>query len=302
MTVRSPLTDSEQVTLLSEISTSRLIERWKETYRLDIKEEFHHVPVINHYRCDLTHLKFFLPEKVAGSEKLYEQLHHFDWYYILGRWEHQVALRALSIGQRVLEIGAAYGDFVQAGLDAGLQIYGIELNKAAIEIARQKQRPVEYANVLELALSEKETFDAICCFQVLEHVSRPKEFLLASLNLLKPGGTLILTVPNANSFLRHQQPLLDMPPHHMTQWTETTFQVMESLFPLKIEVLRRESLASYHIAPYLETYYTYTRSRFHAAKMFFNHYTMPLYQYCLQMGGKRFFIGQTLYIQFRKLS
>lgn len=48
------------------------------------------------------------------------------------------------------------------------------------------------------------SFDAILCTEVLEHVPYPIETVAELGRLLRPGGTLILTVPN--NALRHQDP------------------------------------------------------------------------------------------------
>jgi 2-polyprenyl-3-methyl-5-hydroxy-6-metoxy-1,4-benzoquinol methylase len=43
---------------------------------------------------------------------------------------------------------------------------------------------------------KSESFDAILCFETIEHISNHKEFLLELYRLVKPGGELILTTPN----------------------------------------------------------------------------------------------------------
>jgi SAM-dependent methyltransferase len=49
-----------------------------------------------------------------------------------------------------------------------------------------------------------DTFDAVLCNQVLEHIFEPKEFLREILRVLKPGGRLLLTVPFV--WDEHEQP------------------------------------------------------------------------------------------------
>ena len=51
---------------------------------------------------------------------------------------------------------------------------------------------------------QNDFFDVVLCTEVLEHVPRPQDALKELIRVLRPGGTLIITVP-ANS-LRHQDP------------------------------------------------------------------------------------------------
>ncbi len=55
----------------------------------------------------------------------------------------------------------------------------------------------------ELPIAD-ETFDAIICTQVLEHVKKPLECVIELFRVLKPGGRLFLTVPMSQE--EHQVP------------------------------------------------------------------------------------------------
>ncbi|HSK19852.1 MAG TPA: class I SAM-dependent methyltransferase [Longimicrobiales bacterium] len=48
--------------------------------------------------------------------------------------------------------------------------------------------------------------DLACCFSVIEHVEHPVAFLRDARRMLKPGGELVLTTPNANDWLLEVQP------------------------------------------------------------------------------------------------
>ena len=62
-------------------------------------------------------------------------------------------------------------------------------------------------------------YDAVTSFQVLEHVTEPASFLRACVKALRPGGRLLLGVPNNDSFLGLlEDNWLNMPPHHMSLW------------------------------------------------------------------------------------
>jgi 2-polyprenyl-3-methyl-5-hydroxy-6-metoxy-1,4-benzoquinol methylase len=48
--------------------------------------------------------------------------------------------------------------------------------------------------------------DYILAFDIIEHLNSPWNFLIRCRNLLKPGGTLVLTTPNINSWERFLNP------------------------------------------------------------------------------------------------
>ena len=297
----SVIANSDDIKLLDVIPAEKLIKDWQQSFQIDITQELHGHDKIYLYQCNQTQLKFFVPADIAGSGKIYEQLQEFDWYYMADKWEHKLARKDLQECQKVLEIGSAYGDFVKSCLEAGLDIKGIELNEAAVNKAKERKLPVERLDLKEAAELYHESLDGVCSFQVLEHVPNPKEFIDWSIKMLKPGGKLIYCVPNSESFLKYQENLLDMPPHHMTQWSSSSFKALENLFPLKLEKTVFEPLASYHVLGYLSCYGRHLRSISPLGKLLFNRVSIHLYAIFLQMGLRKLLTGQSLYVQFRKI-
>ena len=297
----SPITYSNDITLLKIIKTEQIIKNWQDSFQIDITKELNSQQNIYLYQCNETKLKFFLPCETIGSDKLYEKLQDFDWYYMPSKWEHKVALRDLSDCQNILEIGSAFGDFVASAMYAGLNIEGIELNQAAVEIAEKKNLPIKHLNLEEAANIYQDSLDGVCSFQVLEHVINPKEFINWSIQMLKTGGKLICCVPNSESFLKYQNNLLDMPPHHMLQWSKKSLIALEKIFPIKVEKIIYEPLAEYHVSGYLNAYSNHFRSVFPLTKLIFNRFTLPLYEKGLHLGLRKFLIGQSIYVQFRKI-
>ena len=298
----SPLTNSQDVTLLKEFTSDQLILDWKNSFNIDISEELQDHEEIYLYQCNDTKLKFFFPFDIAGSDKLYEQLQKFDWFYMPDKWEHRIALKSLSSCNDILEVGCAFGAFVESALKLGLNAQGIELNLAAVEVAKKKNLPVESMDLQEFAEKYPLSQDAICSFQVLEHIAQPRKFIELCLQSLRPNGKLIFCVPNAESFLKYQYNLLDMPPHHMTQWTASTFKSLENIFPVKLEKVIKEPLADYHVRGYIDSYGSYFCGISPLWKIIFNRYTNRLYSYLLSKSGLRnIVVGQSIYVQFCKL-
>jgi len=298
--VKSPLTGSHEVTLLEVMPADVLIRDWKNGLGIDINPELRGCSEVYLYRCNQTKLNFFVPFGIAGSSALYEQLDRFDWYYMADKWEYEVALEDLVGCHRVIEVGSGFGFFIKKAIAAGLSITGLELNTDAVALAQQQHLPIEPTALETIAEAQPDVFDAVCSFQVLEHVTDPRQFLASSVKLLKQGGKLILCVPNSESFLKHEYCLLDMPPHHMHQWSAATFKSLENLFPLKLERVQYEPLAEHHIPGLLASYRDYFCSVSPLGKVIFNKQTLPVYETLLKRIFRRFFVGQSLYIQFRK--
>ncbi|NJL00688.1 MAG: class I SAM-dependent methyltransferase [Spirulinaceae cyanobacterium RM2_2_10] len=300
--ITCPLTHSPDVTLLKTFDSDALIDAWQHDFQVDISSEFTHATTIQLYRSNPTQLQFFAPGNLAGSARLYQQLQKFSWYYRPDRWEHRRALRDLcDRTQTVLEIGAGVGDFVQRGRQLGLDIAGIELNHDAAARAQAQALPVTATDLASLVADRAATFDAVCSFQVLEHIAEPRRFIEQSVQLLKPMGYLIFSVPNCESFTQHGEFLLDMPPHHVTRWSQAAFKSLETLFPLQLLSACCEPLDPEHIEIYTKTYYHFFHDLSLLTRIAFNHHVLPLYRYVLERGLHRWLPGMSLYVVFRKL-
>jgi len=297
--VISPITRSSNCTLVSSIPPQEIIEGWKIRYGLDISEELEGCEELKLFRCKDTDLYFFTPCFAAGTSHLYEQLQNYDWYYQDSTWEHDMAFKGLQGCRSVLEVGCGKGAFVERLCRTGyIEAEGIELNRQAVEFAQSQSVNVRRLDLRQLADEEPNSFDAVCSFQVLEHVSEPFEFIEALIDLVRPGGTLILSVPNSDSFLRYADNLLDMPPHHMTRWSETTFRSLHDYFPLTINKICREPLARHHVPSYLTSYKRHFCSSDSWKRIFFSSYTLPIFRRILDYGLRRFVVGQSLYVEF----
>lgn len=102
----------------------------------------------------------------------------------------------LPPGSRVLDAGAGPGRLVQALAGAGYQATGIEPSGRSAAIAAAAGRPVERRSIEE---HEAEELDAVVLWHVLEHVDDPLAVLERLATWVRPGGMLLIGVPNAAS-------------------------------------------------------------------------------------------------------
>ena len=122
-------------------------------------------------------------------------------YWIWNWWSGCGAFRNLPARGRVLDVGCLRGDMMLELRKRGREVVGLELNPKAAAIAAARGLQVRVATLLTTDLSD-ESFDTLILSQVLEHTADPLANLCAARRLLRAGGRLILTCPNAGSALR----------------------------------------------------------------------------------------------------
>lgn len=95
----------------------------------------------------------------------------------------------------VLEIGCGRGltgELLQRKL--GCRVTGVELNPEVAKDAARRLHAVHAGNVETLDLQGE--FDAILALELFEHLTENERFLARARELLRPGGRLVLSVPN----------------------------------------------------------------------------------------------------------
>jgi 2-polyprenyl-3-methyl-5-hydroxy-6-metoxy-1,4-benzoquinol methylase len=247
----SPLTNSSDVTLIREVSTD-FIKNQYSVYNVEIEKYFYGLKTIQLYKCNQSEFKFYYPLNLAGDGKFYEQLQKIPWYYMEDKWEFDVALNLIKENEKVLEIGSGKGAFLRKATAKSVNVYGAELNKDQAKKLKESGFKIFNENLKTLQSKYKNYFDVVCSFQVLEHVPNPREFIEENLALVKKGGRLIFSVPNHDSFVGLDElNFLDMPPHHMGLWDETSFRKIEKIFPIELKFISLEPLQSYHLDYYI---------------------------------------------------
>ena len=128
---------------------------------------------------------------------------------------------------RVLDVGCGRGLLLNVFRQRGWEVQGTELTDEAARYARQVAGvPVKVGRLDELGFPDS-YFDAVTIWHVLEHVHDPRVALAEVSRILKPGGVVLVGVPNFGGLearlLKDKWFHLDVP-RHITHLTRATLE------------------------------------------------------------------------------
>jgi len=149
----------------------------------------------------------------------------------------------------LLDIGMGLGVWLGLARRIGFVPHGTDINEETVSFVNNNAPEINAAFVSEndgMPPEWPQKFDVVTCFDVIEHVADPPDLLDYLLGLVKPGGLLLMRIPNrdrysfklggiVDDFLSRETP--DMPPYHLTHWRERTVRVF----------LRNAGVNNYHI-------------------------------------------------------
>lgn len=130
-------------------------------------------------------------------------------------------------GKNVVEIGCGDGNFLKILEMNNINVLGIEPSKRAFNLAIKKG-----LNVLNEYLTKKtglkNTFDAFVIRQVLEHISKPNDFLQDIKYLLKSNAVGLVEVPSLHKATEYRR-FFDFFPDHVAYYSNSTLsKVLDS--------------------------------------------------------------------------
>jgi len=101
-------------------------------------------------------------------------------------------------GGRILDIGCATGHFLSTLRRLGpWEVCGLDISAEATDYARKRYAMEVFTGELAQAQYPSGHFDVVTLWDVLEHVHDPRDTLTEIHRILKPGGLLLVRVPNA---------------------------------------------------------------------------------------------------------
>lgn len=179
---------------------------------------------------------------------------------------------------KLLDIGAGTGDFLAQAKAANWEVTGIEPSEKARTIAGKKG--VTFAE--SAAVLEKNSFDVITMWHVLEHVPNVEQQIKELKRLLKPDGTIIIAVPNFRSFdakyYRRFWAGFDVP-RHLWHFSKKAIKQLflkekmkvEKMLPMKFDAFYVSLLSEKYKTGYMnffKAFYIGLKSNYKARKRF----------------------------------
>jgi 2-polyprenyl-3-methyl-5-hydroxy-6-metoxy-1,4-benzoquinol methylase len=163
-----------------------------------------------HNLCKCSSCGFVFMKDIPSSEALYE--------YYSNNYERTSYLSPITINRyneildrfeayrktgNLLDVGAGYGFFLEIARQRGWNVHGTELTDEAVNHCTDKGLTMFKGELQNIDFGNLE-FDVIISIEVIEHINNPIEYLTKMNEILHPGGTIYVTTPNFNSYLRYR--------------------------------------------------------------------------------------------------
>ncbi|MFA5163063.1 MAG: class I SAM-dependent methyltransferase [Patescibacteria group bacterium] len=160
---------------------------------------------------------------------------------------HQHFLKTVELPQKftALDLGCGTGEFLNALKLRGGEAYGVDIDRAAIEIAKNFFPSIKFqAGKIEEFLGQPKLteMDYVTMFEVFEHTDDPFEIIDAIQPWLKDSGKLFISLPSRERF-RPNWAKWDFPLHHLSRWDQASLSKALSLHGFS--VIRTDYINSY---------------------------------------------------------
>jgi 2-polyprenyl-3-methyl-5-hydroxy-6-metoxy-1,4-benzoquinol methylase len=211
----------------------------KEEFELKINEEFGFLETIPQPSKEDLPRYYESEDYISHTDtkrNLFEKVYHLVRSISLKR--KLKLINTLSKDSKLLlDVGCGTGDFLLTAKQNGWNVKGIEPNPQAREIANSKTNNA-VSNIESLLDLEKQSFDVITLWHVLEHLPNLEEHIQLFQSLLKPNGRLVIAVPNFKSYdatyYKSFWAAYDVP-RHLWHFSRTSISKLFSKYDMEVE-------------------------------------------------------------------
>jgi SAM-dependent methyltransferase len=161
--------------------------------------------------------------------------------------DSQTALPWVGAG-RMLDYGCGAGHYAARMQQRGWSATGMDFSPRAAEQARQLYGLPVVVGTLPHPAVGPASYDLITMGAVLEHVHWPRPLIAVAAEALRPGGLLVVTVPNLDSwgFRRFGADWWPLElPRHLLHFTPATLRRLMEMHGLEVQELRLQARGSW---------------------------------------------------------
>ena len=158
--------------------------------------------------------------------------------------------------KKILEVGSGLGYLTYAVAQKGYDIIGLDISVDAIKKSKKRfGKNYVCEDVYKYAIENNQKFNLIILTEVIEHVPDPYSFCNGLINLLKPKGRLIISTPNKSAFPQQEYWNTELPPVHLTWFSEKSFKVLSERLGL--------SLSFFDFTEFNKKHFDFTKYRYY---------------------------------------
>ena len=176
------------------------ISEHKNFYNIDYFEREKRASVDQGYRD-------YLSEKGTFKKNFFRILHKIE--------------KVKSTKGRILDIGCAFGFFVECARLNGWEASGVELNETVAQWARDRLRVNVFNGTVASCNFPGSYFDVVCLIGVIEHLLNPLEELREVFRILKRDGLVCVITGDIDKVTRRW---IIKPPEHLYYFSQLTLE------------------------------------------------------------------------------
>lgn len=138
----------------------------------------------------------------------------------------------------LLDVGCAFGFFVELACDHGFDAYGFDPSQHAVREAKRLVGPTRIKHgTIDSVSYPKKSFDVITMFDVFEHLQDPGSDIAKLKTYLKDDGIMVIATGNSSSVMEKilkRRWTFYIPPQHLFFFNKATMTTLLAKYNLRV--------------------------------------------------------------------
>lgn len=189
-------------------------------------------------------------------EGIVNKLYHLSRGYMLGRKRKLIQKLTKRKTGNILDVGSGTGFFLNHMKEHGWDVTGIEPSEEGRKFCRD-QFALEIQDEKTLFTLDKDSYDVVTLWHVLEHVQDVDDYMIKVRSILKKDGILIIALPNCNSLdaaiYKEKWAAYDVP-RHLWHFTPLSFKKLATKYQFQLLKMKSMPLDAGYVSLLSEKY------------------------------------------------